>query len=217
MVVKIYSWPAYTEWLWSIPKVLIILGFVLGFASFGQSGMGQANSPSADSSELRDITGIEEAPAGPARSWWPYGLGIAVVWLMSMFLVGWKYWRRYFGEIDAAPGAWALLLMRQIDSLNLPDTGQVDRFHTLYSEVIRQYLEKQFQVRASRQTTSEYLQAMSASPLLDSSQKNILKEFLERCDLAKFAQIRFPKDDCLALAQSGRQFVEQTSDNQLER
>jgi len=140
-----------------------------------------------------------------------------MVLLTSMFLAGWRYWRRYFEESEAAPGPWALALMRQIDSLNLPETGQVDKFRTLYSEVIRQYLEKRFQVRASRQTTPEYLQAMGASSLLDTSQKNMLKEFLERCDLAKFAQIRFPQDDCQALGQSARFFVEQTAGDKLSQ
>jgi len=217
MGVKIYSCSACIEWLWAIPKVLILPGILLGFASIAQSGAAQSISQSSDSSELRDITGIEPMPAVPARPWWPFALGIAMVLLTSMFLVGWRYWRRYFGEGEVAPGPWALALMRQIDSLNLPDTGQVDKYHTLYSEVIRHYLEKRFQVRASRQTTPEYLQAIRASSLLDSSQRNMLKEFLERCDLAKFAQIRFPKEDCQALGQSGRNFVEQTAGDKSSR
>ena len=212
MGTKINSWSANNKWPRPLPKVPILFGLALGFACIAQSGMGQLISLSTDSSELRDITGIEEIPVFPFRPWWPYGLGVAVVLLTSMFLAGWNYWRRYFGESEAAPGPWALELMRQIDSLNLPDAGQVDKYHQLYSEVIRQYLEKKFQVRASRQTTPEYLQAIGASSLLDASQKNMLKEFLERCDLAKFAQIRFPKEDCQALGQSARIFVVQTSE-----
>ncbi len=202
---------AYPKSLLACWKVIILFTFALGFASIALSKEEPSPSGSISSGELRDITGIEPIPGVYARPWWPYGLVLAVVLLTSLFLAGWKYCRRYLGESEVAPGSWALAELGRIDSLDLPESDQVERYHTLYSEVIRQYLEKRFQLRASRQTTSEFFQAMGSSSLLNSFQQEVLKEFLERCDLAKFAQVRFAKEECQALGQSARLFVEQTS------
>ncbi|HEV2948292.1 MAG TPA: hypothetical protein VGX70_13020 [Gemmataceae bacterium] len=192
-------------------RATIALGLVLGYSSLGRSQEAPSSSRSAGTDALRDITGIEEAPLTPVRPWWPYGLAIAIAMTASLLLAGWKYYRASLGENKETPGAWALTEMRRIDSLHLPDSGQVEQFHRLYSEVIRQYLEKRFHLGASRQTTPEFLQTMGASPHLTPLQRTALKDFLERCDLAKFAQVQFPMEECRSLSQSAQSFVIQTS------
>ena len=59
------------------------------------------------------------------------------------------------------PGALtsAQVACRELDriaSLGLPAAGQVERFHTLVSNVLRRYLEKRFGLPARRQTTPEF-------------------------------------------------------------
>jgi hypothetical protein len=171
----------------------------------------QSPSSSTDPGEMRDITGIEDIPKVPSRPWWPYALAMAAATVMSLFLVGWKYGRRFWGEKEPAPGPWALAELQRVDSLDLLESDQVEKYHALYSNVIRQYLERRFNLRASHQTTQEFLQAMGSSPVLNSIQKDLLSAFLERCDLAKFAKVRFRKEECLALGQSARLFVEKTT------
>lgn len=205
------SGAAHSKSLWACWNAIILFTLLLGFTSIELSNEEPSPSGFISSGELRDITGIEGIPAVPARPWWHYVLVVAVVLLTTLFLAGWKYGRRYFGKSEASPGSWALAELGRIDSLDLPESDQVERYLTLYSEVIRQYLEQRFQLRASQQTTLEFFQAMGSSSLLNSSQQHVLKEFLERCDLAKFAQVRFAKEECQALGQSARLFVEETS------
>jgi hypothetical protein len=192
-------------------RVTIALCLVFGFSSLGRSQDAPPSSRSPGTDALRDITGIEEAPPTPVQPWWPYGLAIAITMTASLLLAGWKYYRGSLGETKEIPGACALTEMRRIDSLHLPDSGQIEQFHRLYSEVIRQYLEKRFHLSASRQTTPEFLQTMGVSPLLTPLQRTALKDFLERCDLAKFAQVQFPVEECRSLSQSAQLFVIQTS------
>ncbi len=194
-------WPAQLE---------IVASFLL-LASMVPSSFGQSPSRLGSSQELRDITGIENVHKQPAYSWWPYAIVFGLLFSTGMFLAGWRYWRRRFGEKELAPGIWALKELEHIDSMNLPDTGQVQKYLNLCSQVIRQYLEKRFQVRASRQTTPEFLIGLAHSSLLDTPQQNLLKEFFERCDLAKFARIIFPKVECQALGESARLFVQETA------
>jgi hypothetical protein len=192
-------------------RVTIALGLVFGFSSLGRSQEAPSSSRSIGTDALRDITGIEEAPPTPGRPWRPYGLAIAIAMTASLFLAGWKYYRSSLGQRKETPSAWALAEMRRVDGLNLPESGQIEQFHRLYSEVIRHYLEKRFHLGASRQTTPEFLQTMGASPLLTPLQRTALKDFLERCDLAKFAQVQFPVEECRSLSQSAQLFVIQTS------
>ncbi|HEV2946047.1 MAG TPA: hypothetical protein VGX70_01645, partial [Gemmataceae bacterium] len=177
-------------------RAIVALALMFGFSSLGRSQDAPSSSRSPGTDALRDITGIEGEPPTPVRPWWPYGLAIAIAMTASLLLAGWKYYRWSLGETKETPGAWALTEMRRIDSLHLPDSGRIEQFHRLYSEVIRQYLEKRFHLPASRQTTSEFLQTMGASPLLTPLQRAALKDFLERCDLAKFAQVQFAVEEC---------------------
>jgi len=190
---------------------IIVVGLLLAFPFSGRSQNAPASPRLEGTDGLRDITGIEESPPTPAHSWLPYGLGLATVMVATLLLAGWKYYRLSLVTTEETADSWALAEMRRIDCLHLPDSGQIEQFHRLYAEVIRQYLEKRFQLRASRQTTPEFLQTMSDSPLLNPLQREILQECLERCDLAKFANVQFPQDECRALSQSAHSFVMQTS------
>src|SRR5262249_20238867 len=89
--------------------------------------------------------------------------------------------------------------------------GAAERYHTLLSDVVRGYLEKRFEVLASRQTTPEFLEAMRGSPQLTAPQQDLLREFLRRCDLAKFARANPSPEECRAAAAMARDFVEQTA------
>ncbi len=62
------------------------------------------------------------------------------------------------------------------------------------------------------QTTPEFLHDIRDATLLPSSHRELLQDFLERCDLGKFAQVQFTKEECQSLAQAARTFVEQTAE-----
>ncbi|HMF12209.1 MAG TPA: hypothetical protein VKE94_07880, partial [Gemmataceae bacterium] len=80
----------------------------------------------------------------------------------------------------------------------------------LVSDTIRRYLELRFRLRAPRQTTAEFLEAMRQSPNLNADQRTLLRDFLERCDLAKFARAEYSVEECKATAAMARSFVDQT-------
>jgi len=194
--------------------VILLLGCVFGFDLRDARGQDQyappPNSPGGD--ELRDITGIEEPARAPGRPWWPYTLGLAAVLMMSLFLVGWRYYRRHSEKPELSPGSWALTELARIESLAQgAGKGQLEQYPGMLAEVIRAYLDKRFQLRAPWQTTPEFFHDIKDSSLLNSGHRELLKDFLGRCDLAKFAHIQFSLEECRALAQSARKFVEETA------
>jgi hypothetical protein len=52
---------------------------------------------------------------------------------------------------------------------------------------------------------------MRRSPQLTPPQQGLLREFLERCDMAKFARAAPPPDECRAVAAMARSFVQETT------
>ncbi|HXG11669.1 MAG TPA: hypothetical protein VNK04_18080 [Gemmataceae bacterium] len=165
-----------------------------------------------DLKELRDIPPPEELP--PVRPWWlPWLAGLVVV-LASAALVlgGWELKRRLTRpEPPPAPHQWALSEMERIEALGLPAAGQAERYHTLLSDVLRRYFELRYRLPASHQTTAEFLAAARSLPGLTAAQQEQLRQFLERCDLAKFARAEPTLEECQAAASLARALVEQTT------
>ncbi|MBI5685291.1 MAG: DUF4381 family protein [Verrucomicrobia bacterium] len=88
--------------------------------------------------------------------------------------------------------------------------GEIEAFYIAVSDAVRQYIERQFRLRAAEQTTEEFLQDMTRSQRMRPTHKELLEEFLTQCDLVKFARFRpGPKDMEAALAAATR-FVDET-------
>jgi hypothetical protein len=166
---------------------------------------------SPDLSQMRPITDPEPLPE--ARPWWTGALrwgGLALV-VLALLLGALELKRRFApAKPELAPHEWAIRELARLDALGLPAHGQADRFHTLLSDTMRRYLELRFRMRAPRQTTAEFLEAMRQAPQLTSEQRLLLRDFLERCDLAKFARAEFSAEECQGTSKMARTFVDQT-------
>jgi hypothetical protein len=162
--------------------------------------------------ELRPITPPEYPPSPPPSwaRWLPWaGLAIAVGGLVAGL---WGLRRRFaHPAAPLAPHEWAARELDRIEALRLPEAGEAERYHTLLSDVVRAYLERRFDLPASQQTTTEFLETMRRSPQLTPAQQGLLRDFLERCDMAKFARAAPPLDECRAVAAMARSFVQETS------
>jgi hypothetical protein len=68
-------------------------------------------------------------------------------------------------------------------------------------------LAERYGLPAQVQTTAEFLHTMSNTPELIEELRQAVKDLLERCDLAKFAAMRTPPDECRRLAALARDVV----------
>lgn len=163
---------------------------------------------SADAEELRDITDIEKLPERPSPWIW-LAWGLAGAGGAVFLFVGWRKWRKGHRQVPAlTPRQWALRELERVLALNLPAKGEVERFHTMLSNVVRRYLENRFALPARRQTTPEFLETMQNAPQLSADQQALVRSFLERCDLAKFANAQIPADECARTAAMVARFLE---------
>jgi len=162
---------------------------------------------------MRPNTPIEELPGEPEeaqRGWWMAGgLGGVLAAVVSFWL--WLRRRKPQPQTELTPYQWAVRELERIEALGLPTEGGIEPYHTRLSGVLRHYLERRFSLRAPEQTTQEFLEGLRRSSALPPEQQELLREFLGRCDLAKFACAEFSADDCRIVGQMARQFVEQTA------
>ncbi len=144
--------------------------------------------PGAGSSTEADIREVK--PPIPIPSVWawlgPLLIGLAIV------TVAWWVWRRLLRR--GRRGAEIPMILvppdfrareRLREALGL--LGQPRSFCIAISHALRVYLEEQLQLRAPERTTEEFLDELQSSPRLTLHQKESLGDFLERCDLVKFA------------------------------
>ena len=75
-------------------------------------------------------------------------------------------------------------------------------------EQLRQFIEAQYGLRATHQTTAEFLISMSESRDFSAKDSDLLAHFLERCDLLKFAHIEASSTDNQVLHERGLAFVQ---------
>ena len=80
-------------------------------------------------------------------------------------------------------------------------------FSIAVSEVLRTYVGSAYRLHATQQSSPEFLAAISGSPKFSDSDRKLLAEFLEHCDLIKFARIHADSADSLRLLDSAFAFV----------
>jgi hypothetical protein len=92
-----------------------------------------------------------------------------------------------------------------------PETARA--FGIAASELIRDYIEKRFDVVATQRTTEEFLQALlqNSNEAL-ARHRSLLAEFLQQCDFVKFAGDSLAVTDMEALFSSARRFVLETGE-----
>lgn len=144
-------------------------------------------------SVLGDRGGAIEAPSDllvPAPRW-PYYAGAATVAALLLGLA----WHRWPRRPRPRPAA-AVQLPAHVEALralarleHAPRTTQahVEAFYVDLSQVLRVYLERRFGLRAPERTTEEFLRELDAGDQLAREHRGELQQFLQRCDLVKFA------------------------------
>ena len=76
------------------------------------------------------------------------------------------------------------------------------------SDVLRGFVASEFRVRATRQTSAEFLAAAAATPRFSEADKALLAAFLDKADLIKFARVAATAADSGQLLEQARRFVE---------
>jgi len=129
--------------------------------------------------------------------------------LVVLTIIGLAIWygRRFFRkkQVTLSPRERALAALSEIES-------EVERiapyqFSIRVSNILRRYVVEQFDLPMTRQTSVEFLNAIASAPNFGDEEKALLADFLNRCDLIKFARYEATPEDSRLLLNEARQFV----------
>jgi hypothetical protein len=80
-------------------------------------------------------------------------------------------------------------------------------FSILVSDVLRTYVSTQFSLHATQQTSPEFLASIADFPGFTAAEKTQLADFLQKCDLIKFARIEATSAESASLLEEAINFV----------
>ena len=81
------------------------------------------------------------------------------------------------------------------------------QFSIRLSDILRSYVTEQFGLPVTRQTSVEFLERIARNPQFSADEKSLLKDFLDRCDLIKFARYAATPVDSRLLLDEATKFV----------
>ena len=155
---------------------------------------------------LRDIKPPMEIPGGWAWLWWV--LAAMVVAALVVGLVMFLIKRRK--HMPAPPPIPPHVVAKEQLENALKLLSQPKPFVIAVSDALRGYLEARFSFRAPERTTEEFLHELQSAPQLDTTQKNGLGDFLQHCDLVKFAKYEPTEKELRNLHSAAYRLVEET-------
>ena len=156
--------------------------------------------------DIRDIRG----PKALSGSWvLPAAVAATILVALCIAYVLWR--RRRLRQRTLTLSERTLQRLDSTRPLMRPDTARA--FGIAASELLRDYIEKRFDVLATQRTTEEFLQALLQN-LNETLMRHrpLLAEFLQQCDFVKFAGSSLTVTDMESLFQSARRFILETGE-----
>jgi len=131
---------------------------------------------------------------------------IAFVVLSLLGLIVWWFVQRQKPELP--PKAPREIALEELEHIrNEIERMNPYQFSIRVSDILRRYVTQQYGVPATRQTSIEFLAAAAKAPSFSDDDKSLLEDFLNRCDLIKFAKYEATTSDSELLLEEAIRFV----------
>jgi len=146
-------------------------------------------------------------PVFPYPMWMVVSVGVAVLLVIAAII--WAVVRHIKNRAQPLPPTPRELALAALEALRARMAElEPHPFSIEVSDVLRLFVTREFRVRATQQTSPEFLAAASASPRFSDADKALLAAFLEKADLIKFARLQAGACDSEQLLEQARRFVE---------
>ncbi|KJU84419.1 hypothetical protein MBAV_003384 [Candidatus Magnetobacterium bavaricum] len=166
----------------------------------------QDKTPATDIRDIKDLRG--------GKVLWPYIIAGAVTLLIAAIAL---YLIRRRRAIKAPPAIiqrpaheLAYEALERLKASTLLQDGLVKEYFIELSAIVRHYIEDRFLLRAPEMTTEEFLGKMRDARQLSESQKALLGDFLQRCDMVKFARYGPDPEEIQESFNAAMRFVDET-------
>lgn len=171
-----------------------------------------------DPQKFCDIKGVEtpDLVIWDYADWFLWPL-LAIVLIVGLW-AGYRYWKEHKNqqvevkpkEKPLPPHVEAMQRLEELNSKKLWQDGHNKEFHTELTEILRQYIERRFQVSAMEQTSDEILDSLYELAQEQKSSLQNLKQILAVADLVKFAKFNPLSDENQLSMVNAKMFIEQT-------
>jgi len=173
--------------------------------------------PTSGAPGMEDIRGLKPLVDVPGP-WLYVGMALGVLVLLGLLVLAFLWWRsRQRVAPPPIPVVPPHVLARQQLERALAFLSDPREFCTRVSDAIRVYLEKRFDFHAPERTTEEFLVELQDSGHLTPDQKQSLGEFLQSCDLVKFARFEPNESTLRELHAAAGRLVDETQHDSLDR
>ena len=127
----------------------------------------------------------------------------AAISVVGIGAIAWNLLRRKRCKLP-----YEIALERLENTRRLMREFHAEPFSLAVSDIVREFIEEVLSVRAMRRTTSEFLRDLSKLPYLQlDPHRDTLANFLQHCDLAKFARWSLTVSQMEAMLSSAKDFV----------
>jgi hypothetical protein len=152
--------------------------------------------------EFHDITGPVDYFL--LQPWMIFCAVAGLLLFIGLTIWGIKRWRNRPVAVKT-PRQRALDLLARIET-------EIDKltpyqFSIRVSDILRRYVTEQYQLPVTRRTSVEFLNALASTTTFSTDEQSLLGDFLNRCDLIKFARYDATREDSRLLLDEADQFV----------
>jgi len=143
------------------------------------------------------------------HSWLWLWIALGALVALALLVLLWFWLRPH--RLLSPKTAYELALEKLQRALALLREDDPVPYAVLVSETIRSYLGQRFEAPSTRRTTEEFLREMEAdreTPLAE--HRDLLREFLQSCDLVKFARYQPTRSELEQVQQRATTFVTAT-------
>jgi len=166
----------------------------------------------SDRDDIRDI----KEPLSIARSPLFYLLGFGLPLLVAAGGAAYYFTRRkgeggFFAEKEKSklPDELAYERLMRLKEMNLCEKGEIKQHYIILAEIIRKYMEAIYDIPVLDRTTCELCQELNRINA-DRRHVRVIKDFLDECDMVKFAKYRPAKDTVETDLEAGKKIVDIT-------
>ncbi len=166
------------------------------------------------SGDIKDIFPPVDVPTSFKRLilWISVGLGVL---LLSGIIYGLvcKFKKRSKIQeqtFKRTPQEIAYELLERLLKEDLIAKGLVREYYYRITNILRHYIEDRFSLLAPERTTEEFLTEMAHTNQLDDTHKILIREFLERCDMVKYAKYGPSNLEIKETYDAAKRFIDET-------
>ena len=137
---------------------------------------------------------------------WVIFVAVLVALLLAGLIGWWIRGRLRRPKPQPSPRDRALVLLDRIRADM--ETLTPYQFSIRVSDILRRYVTEQYALPVTRQTSVEFLAALAKDSPFSEDEKSLLGDFLNRCDLIKFARYEATIEDSRLLLEEATRFVQ---------